>query len=181
MKYWSKSALTIYRYLESMSNTIDKIVVNTGTTSYSSLLQKYQSTYYQTGKMIELVERKRKMINLKIAVEDAFSALDVMDKRILGLVFVDGIKSEKVAQLLNMSLRTFFRRKILALSNFTEKMEQAGFDSEFFISEYSKERWFISVYNDCIQKNANEDSLTGYVVKRVFNEVGQVEMVSGNY
>lgn len=178
MKYWSKSALTIYRYLETMSNTIDKIVISTGKTSYSSLLQKYQSTYYQTGKMIELVERKRKMINLKIAVEDAFSSLNVMDRRILGLVFVDGVKSEKVAKLLNMSLRTFFRRKITALSNFTEAMEMAGFNSEFFIREYSKERWFLSVYNECIQKGSNEDSLTGYVVKRVFNEVGQVEMVN---
>lgn len=69
MKYWSKSALSLYRYLETMSNTIDKIVISTGTNSNSSLLQKYQSTYYQAGKMIELAERKRKMINLKVAVE----------------------------------------------------------------------------------------------------------------
>jgi hypothetical protein len=26
MKYWSKSALSVYRYLEQMSNTIDKLV-----------------------------------------------------------------------------------------------------------------------------------------------------------
>lgn len=181
MKYWSKSALTIYRYLESMSNSIDKIVVNTGTTSYSSLLQKYQSTYYQAGKIIELVERKRKMINLKIAVEDSFAELDVMDKRILGLVFIDGIKSEKVSQLLNMSLRTFFRRKLVALANFSDKMVEAGFDDEFFISEYSKEKWFLSVYNECVQKNINEDSLNGNIVKRVFNEVGHVEMLSSAY
>ena len=181
MKYWSKSALTIYRYLETMSSTIDKIVVSTGKTSYSSMLQKYQSTYYQAGKMIELVERKRKMINLKIAVEDAFASLNVMDRRILGLVYVDGVKSEKVAKLLNMSLRTFFRRKIIALSNFTEEMELAGFNSEFFIKEYSKERWFLSVYNDCIQKGSNEDCLNGHVVKRVLNEVGQVEMVNDAY
>lgn len=180
MKYWSKSALTIYRYLETMSNTIDKIVVNTGKTSYSSLLQKYQSTYYQAGQIIELVERKRKMINLKIAVEDSFAALDVLDRRILGLVYVDGVKSEKVAKLLNMSLRTFFRRKLIALSNFAEEMELAGFNNEFFIKEYSKERWFQSVYNECLQKNTNEDELNGSVVKRVINEVGQVEVLN-NY
>ena len=120
-----------------------------------------------------------KMINLKIAVEDAFSSLNVMDKRILGLVYVDGVKSEKVAKLLNMSLRTFFRRKILALSNFAEEMELAGFNNEFFIKEYSKERWFSSVYNECVQKNSStEDCLTNTVVKRVMNQVGQVEVVN---
>ena len=181
MKYWSKSALTIYRYLETMSNTVDKIVSCTGKTSYSSLLQKYQSTYYQAGKMIELVERKRKMINLKIAVEEAFKSLDMLDRRILGLVYVDGVKSEKVANLLNMSLRTFFRRKITALSNFSDSMEASGFNNEFFIKEYSRERWFLSVYDECIQKNSNEDSLNGYVVKRVFNEVGQVEVANNLY
>lgn len=177
MKYWSKSALTIYRHLETMSSTVDKIILYTGKTSYSSLLQKYQSTYYQTGKMIELIERKRKMINLKVAVEDAFSTLSITDRRILGLVYVDGIKSEKVAKLLNMSLRTFFRRKCIALSNFSDSMESAGFNNEFFIKEYSKERWFLAVYNECLQKNTNEDSLNGLLVKRVMNEVGQVEMV----
>lgn len=181
MKYWSKSALTIYRYLETMSNTVDKIVLSTGKTSYSSMLQKYQSTYYQAGKMIELLERKRKMINLKVAVEDSFASLSVMDRRILGLVYVDGIKSEKVAKLLNMSLRTFFRRKFIALNNFSDSMEAKGFNNEFFIKEYSKERWFLSVYNECIQKNTNEDSLNGTVVKRVISEVGQVELVSSLY
>jgi len=181
MKYWSKSALTIYRYLETMSNTIDKIVVTTGKTSYSSLLQKYQSTYYQAGKIIELVERKRKMINLKIAVEDAYSNLSVMDRRIVGLVYVDGVKSERVAKLLNMSLRTFFRRKLVALNNFSDEMELAGFNSEFFLREYAKERWFMSVYDDCLQKGSGEDSINSRVVKQVFNELGQVDMVSTTY
>lgn len=181
MKYWSKSALTIYRYLETMSNTIDKIVMTTGKTSYSSLLQKYQSTYYQAGKIIELVERKRKMINLKVAVEEAYSNLSVMERRIVGLVYVDGVKSEKVAKLLNMSLRTFFRRKLIALSNFSDEMELAGFNSEFFIKEYAKERWFMSVYDECLQRGSNEDSINSNVVRRVFNEVGQVDMIPTSY
>ena len=32
MKYWSKSSLSIYKYLETMSKTLDKIVLNTGKT-----------------------------------------------------------------------------------------------------------------------------------------------------
>lgn len=181
MKYWSKSALSLYRYLEAMSNTIDKIVISTGKNSNCSLLQKYQTTYYQAGKMIELAERKRKMINLKVAVEDTLVNLSVMDRRILGLVFIDGVKSERVAKILNMSLRTFFRRKNKALNNFMEEMELAGFNAEYFIKEYSTERWFNSVYDECLHIKRENDGLSGYAVKRVFNEVTQFNVSSNSY
>ena len=49
MKYWSKSALSIYRYLETMSNSIDKVVLDTGKSSYSRDVAKFQTTNYQTS------------------------------------------------------------------------------------------------------------------------------------
>ena len=60
MKYWSKSALSVYKYLEHMANTIDKIVMDTGKNSNHQNIQKYQTTLYQTSKIIEFMERKRK-------------------------------------------------------------------------------------------------------------------------
>lgn len=120
MKYWSKSALSIYKYLPTMVNTLDKIIMNTGKSSHNSILQKYQSTYCQASKIIELIDRKRKMINLKIAVEDTLNKLDRNSKRLLTLIFIDGAKSEVVAEMLGMSIRTFFRKKSRLLMNFLQ-------------------------------------------------------------
>ena len=112
MKYWSKSALSIYKYLEKMTDTIDKLIMDISTHSNSQTMQKNQTTFNQTRKIIEFLDRKRKMINLKVAVEESLDKLNKTDKRILGLVFIDGIKSEMVAQFLGVSLRTFFRKKL---------------------------------------------------------------------
>ena len=95
-----------------MTDTIDKLIMDISTHSNSQTMQKNQTTFNQTRKIIEFLDRKRKMINLKVAVEESLDKLNKTDKRILGLVFIDGIKSEMVAQFLGVSLRTFFRKKL---------------------------------------------------------------------
>ena len=87
MKYWSKSALSVYRYLEQMVNSIDKTILDSGKNSNQLNVQKYQTTLYQTKKMIELMERKRKMINLKVSIEEAINRLDKTNKKILALIY----------------------------------------------------------------------------------------------
>jgi len=52
IKYWSKSALSIYKYLETMSMGIDKAVKDIVSGSNSALLQKSQSTYCQASRII---------------------------------------------------------------------------------------------------------------------------------
>lgn len=182
MKYWSKSALSIYRYLETMSNTIDKIVLNTGKTSNNITLQKYQTTGYQTTKIIELIDRKRKMINLKLAVEEGLSKISKEDRRILTLVYIDGVKSEMVAQLIGCSLRTFFRKKLNAMNQFMLALEVAGFDETFFMGEYSREGWIMPVYEEnLIKGNNTEEILDKLLIKRVFDEVSNIDIGCSMY
>jgi len=182
MKYWSKSSLSIYRYLAQMSNTIDKIVLDMGKSSNPALSDKNHSTYYQASKIIELMDRKRKMINLKVAVEGAISKLDKTNRRILTLVFWDGVKSEDVAGLLGVSIRTFFRKKLNALKCFTSVLQELGYDSEFFENEYFYEKWFMSVYDECVYRSSDGDELLDkFLIKRVFNEVSKLNLSYNTY
>lgn len=182
MKYWSRSALSIYKHLSTMTNAIDKIVLDIGKSGNSPSLQKFQSTYYQASRIIELMDRKRKMINLKVACEDALCRLDRFSRRLLTLVFLDGVKSEVVAQMLNMSIRTFFRKKARAIEIFSQIFEALGFDNEFFESEYGLERWFMSVYDTCITKNCMADEvLDKGFVKSVMNEVSKISCAYNVY
>ena len=182
MKYWSKSTLSVYRYLETMSNTIDKIVLDTGKNSNSCELQRYQTTYFQTSKIIELIERKRKMINLKVACERALNKLPLLAKKILTLFYIDGVKGDFVAQLLGISLRTFFRQKLKALKDFSEALEQIGFNIEYFEKEYGKEHWILSIYDECVAKSgAKEDCPDDYILKRMVHEVSKVNFACNIY
>lgn len=181
MKYWSKSALAIYKYLSTMSNSIDKIVLDMGKSSNCTLSQQYHSTYYQASKIIELMDRKRKIINLKVAVEDAIGKLDKTNRRIMTLVFFDGVKSEMVAQMLGMSIRTFFRRKQNSLVQFKNILQEIGYDEEFFESEYFGEKWFMAVYDECVCKGCeSEEPMDKYLIKRVFNEVSKINNLAYN-
>ncbi|MGN0960713.1 MAG: DUF1492 domain-containing protein [Christensenellales bacterium] len=182
MKYWSRSALSIYKYLSTMSSTIDKIIMDIGKSSNSPTLQKFQSTYYQASKIIELMDRKRKMINLKVSVEEVLNKLDKTNKRILTLVFLDGVKSELVAQMLGMSIRTFFRKKNSAILEFATIFQGLGFDEEFFEKEYANEQWFMSIYNVCISRNtSSEEFMDRNLVKSVINEVSKISFAYNVY
>lgn len=165
-----------------MTNTIDKIVLNIGKTSNNVSVISYTSTFHQANKILELVDRKRKMINLKVATEEVLSKMDSSEKRILTLCYFDGVTSEMIAQLLGVSLRTFFRKKEYALKIFSGIMQELGYDEEFFQSEYSTEKWFTAIYDDCISKVVEtSDSLDKFLVKRVFNEVSKIDIRCNSY
>lgn len=182
MKYWSKSALSIYHYLEAMSKTIDKLVLDTGKSSNNKELSNYQTTYCQTGKIIKLTDRKRKLINLKIIVEDGLARISKESRRILTLFYIDGIKSNMVAQLLGISIRTFFRQKLKALEDFSQKLLDIGYDEEFFKEDYLCERWFEVVYNDMVTKNYDEeDYLEGSIIKTLLGSVAKMPLYSNTY
>lgn len=182
MKYWSRSALSIYRYLLTMANSLDKQVLDIGKTSNSAGLQRVQSTYYQASRIIELMDRKRKMINLKVSVEDALGRLNKIDKRILTLVFIDGVKSEVVADMLDVSLRTFFRKKMTAMERFSAIFQELGYDSEFFEKEYGYEPWFMSVYDNCACRGSiNEEVFEGGLVKSIMKEISKINVAYNVY
>ena len=182
MKYWSKSTLSIYKYLSTMSETIDKIVLDSSKASNSTMLQKYQSTYYQTNKIIDYIDRKRKMVNLKVIVEDVVGRLNKTDRRIISLVYFDGVKSELIAELMGISLRTFFRKKANALKEFTLILQALGYDEDFFESEYFYEKWFMAVYDSCVLKGYDtEEDLDKYLVKRMFNEMSKINKSYNTY
>ena len=165
-----------------MTNTVDKVVLDIGKNSNFNNTQMYRGTYFQAHKMIEFMDRKRKMVNLKIAVDDAINRLDKNNKRLLTLVFFDGVKCETVAKILSVSLRTFFRKKVNALKQFELILQAIGYDTEYFEREYSKERWFMAVYDECVSKrNDSDEILDKCLVKRVFNEVSRVQFKFNTY
>lgn len=165
-----------------MSNTLDKIILDVGKGSNSLLLQKCQTTYYQANKIIELMDRKRKTINLKVSVEEVLSRLSKDDRRLLTLVFIDGVKSDLVAQLFGISLRTFFRKKIKALDNFTMCLQKMGYNVKFFEEEYGSEPWITPIYDECTSKNIEEDvPIDQFIINRVMNQMSKVNLAYNTY
>ncbi len=145
-----------------------------GKMGQSSDLSKYQTTYNQTLRMINLMDRKRKIINLKVAVEDGLANMNEEGRRILTLFYIDGIKASLISQLLGISIRTFFRQKLKALEEFCEKLQSFGYGEKFFEKDYLEERWLVSLYNEMIQKSAEEEDLVNaFFIRKVVSMIGK--------
>ena len=182
MKYWSKSTLSIYKYLSTMSKSIDRIIKDNSSNSNSVVLQRSQTTHSQASKILDLIDRKRKIVNLKVIVDDVVSRLNKTDRRIITLVFFDGVKSEVASQLMGISLRTFFRRKASAIKQFTMILQALGYDEEFFESEYFNEKWFMSIYDSCVTRELGADEqLNKYLVKCMLHEISKVNVKFNTY
>ncbi len=182
MKYYSRSALSIYRYLETMSKSLDKVVLDIGKGSGKVSCKNYQTTHLQTSKMIKLMDRKRKLVNLKVVVEECLAGIPEDSRRILSLFYMDGITANLISQLLGVSLRTFFRQKTKALDSFCFELDKRGYGKAFFEEEYSCEKWFSSVYADMLTKNLEEDDCpNGIIIRAMLGDIIKIRPFSNTY
>lgn len=146
MKIWSKTLLSVYKYLESISKAIDNLVMKKSINSSFYSNCKCANAFDCANQLIELTERKLKLINLKVICEDAMCKLSSCYKRIVALCFIDGVKSSDVAKMLNISMRTLFRKKNEALNCFSKVLKNMGYDSKKLEELYGSEVWLKNVY-----------------------------------
>ena len=150
MQLWSKSILSIYRYLETLTRAIDGLVKKSSNVSFG---YGSNSTYILADKILKWAEKKRKMINLKVVTDDALQDMSSMYKRILVLYYIDGVKSSVISDLLGVSIRTYYRKKKIALDKFGLMLSKLGFDENFLKNNYGQEKWLMRVYDTCIEKD----------------------------
>ena len=147
LKIFGKTLLSVYRYLETITNAIENLVDKTTRNSMCLSQQKNLTTFDLSTKLLDLLDRKQKMINLKVICEKCVNQLDDQDKKILYLIYFEGVKSTMINKILNISIRTVFRRKEIALTNFEFLLRKEGYDINYFKENYSSEKWLMDYYH----------------------------------
>lgn len=179
MKSWSKGLMNIYRYLSTFSASLDKSIKKDAVKSNYYSSGKFTSCYTMSNKILELISRKQKIINLKVIIEDALFAIDKQYRRILALIYLDNVKSEMVATLTGYSIRTVFRKKKEGLNAFEKVLKMRGFTEEYFEKLLSSEQWFSGNINKLVSCDEDIDSMPselnpGYVVKQMIRDLQYV-------
>ena len=146
LKIFGKTLLSVYRYLETITNAIENLVDKTTMNSMYLSQQKNLTTFDLSTKLLDLLDKKQKMINLKVICEKCVNQLDDQDKKILYLIYFEGVKSTMISKILNISIRTVFRRKEIALTNFEFLLRKEGYDINYFKENYSSEKWLMDYY-----------------------------------
>lgn len=170
---WVKTILSVYRHLELIASTIDEMVKEEVTKSFVAL---YRTTMESVEKLIELNERKRKLVNLKVIIEQGIVQLKKKtDQRILAMHYVDGMKSTDITTCLHISPRTFFRRKNNAMNEFMTVLKQAGYTMDWWIKEYENEKWLMNYFYKNVEKEIEFDNLGKYqLLKNVKKELTSI-------
>ena len=151
---WGKTLLSLYRHFGVMANSIDNLVRRIGINSaFRHTI--YDSTIVDSNKILELTERKIKIINLKVIVEDILSDLNMKDLKILNLCYVDGVEYKKIIKLLNINQRTFFRRKEIAIARFSNKLAEMGYDADKLEKYLHNENWIKNTYYQIVNSTAS--------------------------
>lgn len=182
-KNWCLTFLNIYRYLETISNSIDKLV---GKYILKSSFDSSTTTYDVANKIIEYTERKKNLIKLQLIVDEAMAKMRLVDVKIIMLYYKDGTKSADIADMLQMGQRTFFRRKGMAVESFCKCMHSLGYSTEFFQEKFSKEHWLMNVYADVEEKSMKgltifEDKLKEYkFLKGLATDLSKVSLSTFN-
>lgn len=174
---WGKTLLMLYRHLETMAKSIDNLVCRIGINSAFNH-SVYNSTIKDSNKIIELTERKIKIINLKVIIQKALKKLKDKELKLIALYYVDGVSYKKVQELLNITQRTFFRRKELAIAHFSDELANLGYDAEKLKDYLKNENWIKNTYFQVVNSSANfflknKESKNQYkLLKLVLNDFG---------
>ena len=146
MEIWSKTILSVYRYLDNIANAIDNLVRKKCINSSFYLSGRNADAYACTSKIIALTERKVQLINLKVITEQALMQLTPTERKILTLFYIDGVSSKDIANLLEISIRSFFRKKAQAVENFDRKLKFNGYTDAKLNDMFRGEHWLNTIY-----------------------------------
>ena len=98
---WAKTCLTVYRYLERISEAIDGLVNRQALNSYYSNYTN-NSVMDIADKIIELGERKVKLINIKVLIDDILAHMDTLSAQLLIEKYIFNNKRDEIAKRHNL-------------------------------------------------------------------------------
>lgn len=159
MHVWARTILTAYRYLERLSDAIDTMIENRGINSMNLSGASYScnNIFNLAEKIIELSQRKVKLINLKILTEDVLEKCGEKHGKLLILKYIDKMKNVDIAKVCDLSLRTYFRRLESAEQRFEEVLSLLGYDEKRLEEYLSGERWILEIKNRIEILKTNQD------------------------
>ena len=165
---WSKTLLTSYRYLERISEAVDKIVKRTAMSGAHVTMQNYyySNVFSISEKIINLSERKVTLINLKLLIEDILKSMNASDARILIARHIDGTKRRVLAEKQGVSIRTVFRQIEKAEKAFNKHLLYKGYDDEKLKNWLASEKWILGIYDRLAKTDEEEIVLSRCYIEK---------------
>lgn len=151
---WARTILTSYRFLERITDAIDTIIEKKALAS--SWTMNTDGTLELADKIIELSERKVKLINLKLLTENALSKVDEKFARLLISRYFDKLTPEEIMNRYLLSRRSYFRHIQDAEASFESACATLGFPLSRLESYLESEEWIKQIKSSLRAKSECE-------------------------
>lgn len=158
LKVWIKTLLSIQQILPEIIHSVDKIIEsNASSLSFvNDIYNTEKSTFAQVEKVIDLTERKNKLLNIFVISNKLLESTSNEDQILLKKKYILNWTAEEIADDYNVSIRTIFRRVEKCLDKLTKFMIDKKWSSQFIMIQVKKESWII----DRFKKYAKESVLS---------------------
>ena len=148
----AKVLISAYRFIEKNCDLINEFVykhaVNFGPSP------EFCTTYDVTNNIINLMERKNRLINFKLIMDNIVSELNQNDKPIILAKMRFDLSTKSFCQIFQIpSVRTAFRRVQTALEHFTMRLNSSPYKEKL---EYllDNEQWIVTMRRAQMEKSS---------------------------
>jgi len=155
---WTKTVLDGYMYINRIIPTIDKQVMALSLTSYNVQEGGGDATFRLMEDVIELIERKRKLLRLKLAVEEALRSIPKDYACVLVRRYIDKVSLKEIAKEKDKTYGVMRRIYREALSECYSKLCELGYNTSELQKEYGDENWLVGIYSQKLAKSASAKS-----------------------
>lgn len=161
LNVWYKTTLFAYKYLETVAQSIDNLVEQQALNSfyYTSTNSIDNSVQAVAERIINLSQRKVRLINIKLATEKALERCPRELAQLLIERYIDNERGEDIALRHNFSFRTYFRRLGKAEETFASLMTKKGYSEKRLCEDFSEDKWVNDIYQGFLTRKLRGEVL----------------------
>ena len=165
--YDCEALVKIYRLLDKKCTIIDKFINN-----HAYYCGPYSEEYGAVdvyNDILDLMERKNQLINIKLMLDTALNKLGVEDKKVLLIKLNYNISMNEFCAVLNLKERTAFRRIEHAFLCLAEAINQSKYAAKLEMI-INKEGWIRAVCQDVKERRQsfkNHTNQTEYALPKM--------------
>ncbi|MDD2445752.1 MAG: sigma-70 region 4 domain-containing protein [Clostridia bacterium] len=169
MKNMVKTIFTVYRFLDKLASSIDKIVETRALNSFYVSLDNisYNDISKVTNEILELTERKVTLINLKVLANEVLKVLDKDYARLIIMKYIENKPYLEIAEKLNISERTVRRWHNNAIVLCAFYLQDNKYTLNKFLSLLKKEKWILQIFYNFVnvKKPTNESYEKKHIIQ----------------
>lgn len=160
MKFWFKTLFSSYGSIPEVIKTLDKIIeLQASSLSFASdVFNKENTTINQVEKIIDLSERKKKLLNIHLMTKKLLNNLSFNDCDFLEKRFCLNWTADDLANEFNISTRTVYRKIDKLINDVYANAQKNNWSLAFLESQIKDEFWLKEKFKKQISdyfKNSN--------------------------